>query len=126
MYINKIKLAIIGSRDFNDYFLLKKSILENYDITKIEYIVSGGAKGADSLGERFAREFKIKTIIHYPDWNTYGRKAGFLRNAYIIRDATDIIAFWDGFSRETEHSLDLAEKHKKKIKVVRFDYFKSK
>lgn len=121
-----IKLAIIGSRDFNDYALLKKSILENYDVTKIEYIVSGGTRGADSLGERFAREFKIKIIIHYPDWNLLGKSAAFIRDAYIIKDATDVIAFWDGVSRGTEHSLDLSEKHKKKIKVVRFDYSQPK
>ena len=55
-----MKIAIVGSRNFHDYELLDKTIKNNIDIDDIDYIVSGGAQGADRLGERFATINKIK------------------------------------------------------------------
>lgn len=91
-----IKLAIIGLRSFQDYELLKTS-LEPYK-NKVSLVVSGGAKGADSLGERWAIENNIKTLIFIPDWNKHGKKAGFIRNEDIIKNCEACIAFWDGKS----------------------------
>ncbi|MFW6226235.1 MAG: DUF2493 domain-containing protein, partial [bacterium] len=73
-----MKVAIVGSRNFNDYNLLDRVIRKNIDFDDIDEIVSGGAKGADRLGERFATINKIKKNIYYPDWNKYGKQAGFL------------------------------------------------
>ena len=57
-----MRIAIIGSRTFNDYELLQET-LENYK-DQISVIVSGGARGADTLGERWAKENNIKTDIY--------------------------------------------------------------
>lgn len=74
-----MKLAIIGSRGFNDFELLSTIIKKEIGIENIDIIISGGAKGADSLGEKFAITNSIECIIYLPDWNL-GMHAGFLRN----------------------------------------------
>jgi hypothetical protein len=115
-----MKLAIVGSRTFNNYELLKKEIdiflIEN-DIF-VDLIISGGAKGADSLGEQYAKEYNIPTQIFYPDWDKYGKKAGYLRNIDIVKNSDIVIAFWDGSSPGTKSSIDLATKEKKILKII--------
>ena len=106
------KIAIIGSRSFNDYDFLKNKLKE-LTITGSDMVVSGGARGADSLAERYAKENGLKTIVHLPNWDEYGKSAGFIRNKLIIDDADIVVAFWDGKSRGTKHSIDLAEKNNK-------------
>lgn len=114
-----IKIGVIGSRSFNDYELLKRT-LDEY-LGKVWVIVSGGAKGADYLGEKWAIENNIKTCIYKPDWDTYGNKAGFIRNKDIVEDSDLIIAFWDALSRGTEHSIKLAEKMGKEVRIIYFN-----
>lgn len=115
-----MKIAIIGSRTFNDYPLLEKIISDNIKIEDIDLVISGGAKGADRLGERFATINKINKQIFYPDWDRYGKQAGFLRNIKIVRNADLIFAFWDGQSKGTEHTIKLCQEHGKKCIIQRF------
>lgn len=114
----KYKLAVIGSRDFDDYEFLKSVLDPIRD--KISLIVSGGAKGADSLAERYADERGIVKKILLADWNTHGKKAGYLRNKEIIDSCDAVIAFWDGASKGTKHSLDLAGKEGKPFKIIKY------
>jgi hypothetical protein len=115
-----MKLAIVGSRTFNDYQLLESTILQNFDIASITYVVSGGANGADKLGELFAKKHNIETIIYKPDWKKYGKSAGFLRNYDIINAADHVIAFWDGVSNGTKHDIDIATQKGKPLMVKKF------
>lgn len=110
-----MKIAVVGSRTFNDYELLR-STLDKYDY--IELIISGGAKGADSLAERYALENNIKTLIFKPKWSEYGKRAGYIRNINIIENSDLVIAFWDGKSKGTKHSIDLAKKNKKQLLII--------
>jgi len=114
-----IKIGVIGSRSFNNYELTKRTLDEYLD--KVWVIVSGGASGADSLGEKWANENNIKTCIYKPDWDIYGKKAGFIRNKDIVDDSDIVIAFWDGLSRGTEHSINLARKMNKEVRIVYFN-----
>jgi hypothetical protein len=109
-----MKVAVIGSRDFNDYEEVKQTL----STINITLLVSGGAKGADTLGERYAKEHNIETKIFLPDWEKYGKKAGFLRNTDIINEAELIIAFWDGQSKGTKDSIDKAFKSEKKLLII--------
>lgn len=83
-------------------------------------IVSGGAIGADKLAEKYANENKYEKIIFKPDWKRYGNGAGAVRNREIINEADIVIAFWDGESKGTKNSIDIAQKYNKKIIVVKF------
>ena len=126
------RIAIVGSRDFNNYEYLKFELLkyinkrldstvtprQPYERVDLEVeIVSGGARGADTLAEKFANEFGFKTVIYKPDWDLYGKRAGFIRNAKIV-DACDILfAFQINKSRGTQHSIDLAREKNKEVYV---------
>lgn len=119
---HKMKIAIIGSRTFNNYELLRQSLDEfSFEANvNISLIVSGGAKGADILGERYAQENNIETMIFLPDWEKHGKSAGFIRNQFIINNADFAIAFWDGESKGTLSSINIAKKQKKGVRVVNF------
>ena len=109
-----MRVAVIGSRGFDNYELVSKT-LSNIDIT---LLISGGAKGADSLGERYANEKNIETLIFKPDWEKHGKAAGMIRNTDIVNNAELIIAFWDEISKGTKDSITKAKKLGKKILVV--------
>lgn len=102
-----MKVAIIGSRGFDDYDLLKSKLAEH--INEIECIISGGAKGADSLAEKFALDFNIPTKIFLPDWKVYGRSAGIVRNKEIVKEADLCFIFWDGKSKGTKSVINFCK-----------------
>lgn len=113
---DKKHIAVIGSRSFNNYALMEY-ILNEY-VSKDTIIVSGGANGADKLSEIYAKKYKIKTKIYYPDWEK-GKHAGFLRNKQIIDAADEVIAFTNG-SAGTANSIELANKQNKKVLIIPF------
>jgi len=111
-----MNIAIVGSRTFNNYNLLETELLK-YD--NINFIISGGAIGADRLAEKFALKYNIKTIIYKPDWGKYGKSAGYIRNKDIVNHADVVIAFWDGQSKGTKHSIDIATATNKKLIIIK-------
>jgi hypothetical protein len=118
-----MKIAIVGSRDFADYEFLKSkvnSFLDEYESQENDsiIIVSGGAKGADSLAEQYAKEYGYETLILKPDWKQYGRSAGILRNTDIVENADILIAFPTKSSIGTWDSIRKAKA--KKIPVYVF------
>ena len=108
--------AVIGSRSFQDYDVLSHFLKGHY----ISLIVSGGAIGADTLAARYAGEKNIPLIVIKPNWVKYPKTAGFVRNKEIIRAVDIVVAFYDGFSSGTKHSLDFAEKLNKKTFIIKF------
>lgn len=116
------KVIVAGGRDFNDYKLLKKHLdhaLRNR-IGEGITIVSGAARGADSLGEKYAKENSYEIDSHPADWERYGKSAGYIRNKEMAQTADALMAFWDGKSRGTKHMIDLAEKEGLKVIVVKY------
>jgi hypothetical protein len=111
-----MKLAIIGSRSFDNYDLLNNEILSLGII--ISEVISGGAKGADNLAEKWAINNQIELTIIKPNWSLYGRGAGIKRNEKIINDCDYCIAFWDGKSKGTLSSIKFCEKYSKPHTIV--------
>ena len=111
-----MKLAIIGSRTFNNYELLCDHLEEHLNTTTM--VVSGAARGADSLGEKWAINNDVETLIFPADWDKYGKRAGYIRNEDIIKNCDFCIAFWDGISKGTMHSVSLCKKHNKPYKII--------
>lgn len=123
------RVIIAGGRDFNDYELLQEKV-DYYLSTVISQgykiiIVSGTAKGADKLGERYAAE-KGYEIAYFPaDWASHGKRAGYLRNQEMAKYAKEenhgaLIAFWNGSSKGTKHMIDIAKKDRLKVRVVNY------
>ena len=98
-------VAIVGSRDFNDESYMERMVEEAVGIDNIDLIVSGGAKGADSLAEELAVKHDIPTKIYPANWLRYGKSAGMIRNKEIVRAADVVIAFWNGQSPGTKMSI---------------------
>lgn len=88
-------------------------------------IISGGAKGADSMGEIWAAELKIPIEVYPADWERYGRGAGFKRNALMATKADALIAVWDGQSRGTKHMIQTATALKLQVYVYTVRDWKS-
>lgn len=107
-----LNIGIVGSRTFEDYEYMK-SILDRF--FKFKRIISGGAKGADLLGRRYAQENSIEIKEFLPDWEKFGKKAGFIRNRDIVEHSDIIVAFWDGESKGTENTISLAKEAKKEV-----------
>lgn len=114
-----MKLAIVGSRTFTDFDYFEKELLEKIKASDVEYIISGGANGVDTLAELFAKKHGIKMVVYKPDWNKYGKKAGYMRNVDIISECDNCIAFWDGKSPGTKHSIDIAKKQQKNLEICK-------
>jgi len=119
--VKPLRVAVVGSRTFKLKGLLVY-YLDNY-FWSVRYkiiIVSGGAKGADSFAEEWADERKVKTKIYKAKWQKYGKRAGFVRNEKIVKNCDVVVAFWDGESKGTKHTIDLARKIGLKVYVVMF------
>lgn len=121
-YVHKqFLLGIVGSRTFDDYELLCEWVKRLERPTRrVETIVSGGARGADSLAERYAKEFDKGILVFDPHWQLEGRNAGIIRNKRIVNASSELLAFWDGKSRGTAHSIDFAKKKGIPVHVVNF------
>ena len=131
-----MRVIIAGGRDFNNFKLLESNINKIFKQLSDEKLISiyvnesnieiicGKARGADTLGEQFAKEYKL-SIKYFPaDWNTYGKSAGYRRNAemanYAKEDNGVLIAFWDGKSKGTKHMIDLAKSNNIRVFIINY------
>jgi hypothetical protein len=73
-------------------------------------IVSGGARGVDSVAEQQAKKRGLPVEIYRAEWERFGKSAGFRRNRDIVTNADMVVAFWDGRSRGTENTINLAKR----------------
>lgn len=113
-----IRVIVAGSRKFNNLQKLRHE-LDRLDIHNIaSEIVSGGARGVDSLGEEYAKAWNIPVKVFPADWETHGKKAGYLRNQEMAQYADELFAFWDGKSLGTKHMIDLALKHNLDVEII--------
>lgn len=119
-----LKVIVAGSRYFNDYKKLEKNLdnLVNYLKNKkynIIQIVSGTCKGADLLGERYAKENNIDIVRFPAKWDTYGKKAGYLRNLEMGEYGDILIAFPIGESKGTYNMINIMKKLKKEYIIIK-------
>ena len=109
-----MKIAVVGSRSLDNYQLVK-SILEQYTFTQI---ISGGAKGVDTLAIEYAADEHLPLKKFPADWSR-GKQAGFIRNGEMAKYANEecqkckkshgqLIAVWDGQSTGTESMIKIA------------------
>jgi predicted Rossmann fold nucleotide-binding protein DprA/Smf involved in DNA uptake len=115
-----MRVIIAGGRNFNDYERLKSScdkILSNQNDIQI---VSGNAKGADELGERYANEKGYGLNVYPAEWEKYGKSAGYKRNVQMAENADALIAFWDGKSKGTKHMIDIAKNLNLLVRIINF------
>lgn len=110
------KWIIAGGRDFSDYNLLESEANK----LDIDIVVCGMAKGADSLGMKYAQDYKIGLKKFPADWSRNGKAAGPIRNKEMGDYADALLAFWDGKSHGTAHMIDYMRKLNKEVIIVSY------
>ena len=115
-----MKVIVAGGRDFNDFEKMKatldKILKGKEDIT----IVSGTARGADTLGERYAMLRGYKIERHPANWTRFGKRAGYIRNEEMADNADYLVAYWDYKSRGTMHMINIAKEKKLGVIVIKY------
>jgi len=114
-------IIIAGSRGFTNYELLCAKMDRICSRLDDIEVVSGAARGADTLGERWAAARGHPVKLFPARWSLYGNSAGYQRNNLMAAYATHLVAFWDGKSRGTQHMIEQAVRMGMEVRVVRFD-----
>jgi len=101
-----MKVIVAGGRDFTNYALVEEAIkISGFEISQI---VSGKAKGVDTLGEVWALANNVPVEAFPADWSQHGRAAGPIRNRQMAEYADALIAIWDGESKGTANMIQQA------------------
>ena len=101
-----MRTIIAGSRNITNYEYFC-NVMKEIKFTPT-VILSGGASGVDRMGEEWARANNIPVERYPANWNKYGKKAGYIRNKEMVDNADALIAVWDGKSKGTKLTIDLA------------------
>ena len=99
------RVAIVGSRDYPDLDAVRAYI---NTLPARTIVVSGGARGVDRTAANAALARGLKVEEYLAEWDKHGKAAGYLRNRTIVGVADRLVAFWDGASKGTAHSIQLA------------------
>ena len=113
--MEKLRTIIAGSRSATNYEDLINAV-SNLD-WEISTVISGTARGADKLGEKYAKRELIDLERYPADWDIFGKQAGHIRNEEMAEVADAVILLWDGVSPGTKNMLKLAKKYKLRICV---------
>lgn len=114
-----MKTIIAGGRDFCYPYMLEDDLQEiPWEITEI---VSGGARGADAIGEQYGFDCEIPVKVFPADWDKHGKAAGHIRNAEMAVYSDALVAFWDGKSRGTKNMIETAAKKGLYVKVFFYE-----
>jgi hypothetical protein len=113
-----VKVVVAGSRGFGDWPLLCRELDRRRE--RITELVSGTARGADLLGERWAAERGVFVRRFPADWRLHGQRAGFVRNREMAVYCDAAVLFWDGQSRGTAMMLALLRGLRRPVGLVRY------
>jgi len=115
-----MRVLVCGSRHFKDYRRLEDILDAIGREKKIDTIIHGMARGADQLGAEYARAHKIDLLEFPALWDTYGRRAGPIRNAQMLKEGQPdlVVAFLFPGSRGTKHMIDISKKAGVPVMVI--------
>ncbi len=103
-----VGVIIAGSRTITDYFAMTHAI--ELSGMKIQQLASGGTRGVDSLGERYAREHGIPIRLFPAGSERFGKSAGYRHHERVAKYVDALIGVWAG-SKETVHMVQIAKRH---------------
>ena len=121
-----MRYIIAGMRDFTDYEYFRAYMKLLSPFLEITEVVSGHAKGVDSMAEYWAQSNKIPLKIFPAEWDRLGKRAGHERNHKMAQYAGGLIAFWNGYSRGTKDMIKhatMAELDKAGAPAIKYGLF---
>ena len=110
-----MKLLIVGSRSIDNFDF------SGYVPEETDLIISGGAKGADTLAERYADEHKLSKWIFRPKYNLYGKAAPLKRNKEMVDLCDAVLVLWDGVSKGAMFTAEYARSAGKPTEVIKVE-----
>ena len=113
------KVIIAGSRDITNRTMIRDGMNAAWEEFGPYEVISGMARGVDSIAASIAANVDIKVYEMPADWDRFGKSAGYKRNESMAQLATHLIAFWDGESKGTKHMIDLGHKYDLKVTIIR-------
>lgn len=117
------RIAVVGSPVFNNFARMAEHLDPVIERTRANrgqpILLSQGHTAFDALVRQYARVRGIRCIDFTPDFRTHARQALTFRNGKMAESAHEVVAFWDGASRETPIFLDLAKR--RQLPVERID-----
>lgn len=124
-----IHTIIAGSREFVDQYRLNKVCNWIFAYKKIAYsdveIISGTCRGADIMGENFAKTYNIPVKRFPANWKLYGKNAGNVRNRQMAEYASVtngvLIAFANSRCKGTMNMIKLGIDYKLDVFVVWYE-----
>lgn len=131
-----MKIIIAGSRSITDLIHVEKAMNLSNARTKATEIVSGGAKGVDTLAIAWAKKYNVPVKVMKAKWDDldapgavicvhpnpqidgfYNKAAGIQRNHEMGDYSDALVAIWDGVSPGTKDMINYMKKLKKKVYV---------
>ena len=111
-----MRVLVCGSRNWNKPVTIATRIIK---LPKGTIVIEGGARGVDTIAEFWAKELGYKVEVYPAKWEKYGKSAGFKRNIEMLETGIDlVIAFWDGKSKGTRHTIREAEKRGIPVEII--------
>jgi YspA, cpYpsA-related SLOG family len=114
-----MKLIIAGSRMFTDYQLRCQTLAP--ERPRITQVLTGGARGADQLGYRWAWKHAIRHRLFRAEWERFGKSAGVRRNHQMAQAGDMLVCFWEGVSKGSAHMISCMQQLGKPCVIVRTD-----
>jgi predicted Rossmann-fold nucleotide-binding protein len=113
-----MKALVCGGRDYSDVLFLNQTLYQCFKWWKLKTIITGGAKGADSLAHQWAVTMGLMTDVHYAQWDKYGKSAGYKRNMQMLMEGKPdvVIAFPGGTG--TENMITIARRANVPVFIV--------
>ena len=114
----EFKVVVAGSRNFDDYNRLSSELDKYLEGKNNVTIISGTARGADKMGEKYAAEHGFKIEQFPAEWDKYHQGAGLIRNKEMVHNADAVVAFWDNESAGTKHIIEYARQKSVPCKII--------
>lgn len=118
------RIIIAGGRDFSDTTKVMQALDQITPGLLAEeiQIISGGARGADTIGKDIAHKFNTNLAIFPAQWKrpdgSTDKSAGYRRNCLMAENADVLLAFWNGESKGTKHMIDIAKTKKLETFII--------
>jgi hypothetical protein len=115
-----VKVLVCGSRQFSDSLTATVTIMDRLaSLPEGAVVIHGGALGADKIAAEVAADYGHEVHAFYADWDKHGKKAGIIRNLQMLAERPDlVIAFWNGSSRGTGHTITEARRRNVPVEVI--------
>ena len=110
-----MKIAIVGSPAYSDLWQVVAYVRR---LPRDTTVISGAAKGVETVVAKVARLCGLEFIEYLPNWDKHGNADGMFQREQIVDHCDRLVAFWDGGSKATKDSIDQAKAVGKDVEVI--------